>query len=383
VQSLRIHDLNKSDIDYLYKYYRGDQPALYREKNVRKDICNKVIENRANEIVSFKVGYLCGEPIQYVGRKSGGNSNSKNKNRENRENVWNFKDGKNNENNENSNSKGSENSKSNWDVKNNEDRENSKYSSESSSEFSTENINALCDMMFDINKAMKDKQIVEWQMIAGTAYRIVLPKTNLRILGKDSTPFEIFTLDPRNTFIVYSTGIDERPLMGVTCWIEQAKNNQSSNKSNNQSNKNSKNNKNKKERSSLNQNTGYGNSYGNYINQTNNGAYNLSMINSIHSYTYCFSVYTDTEYFKIEQNKITEQKKHALGSIPIIEYPANDSRLGSFEPVITILDAINNIESNRVDSIEQNVQAILKFINCDIDRDTYQDMLSRGAVLIK
>ena len=67
------HELNRSEIDYLYRYYKGDQPVRYREKTVRPEICNKIVENRANEIVSFKVGYLCGEPIQYVSR--GGDEN--------------------------------------------------------------------------------------------------------------------------------------------------------------------------------------------------------------------------------------------------------------------------------------------------------------------
>ena len=42
---------------------------FYRKKDVRPEINNKVVENRANEIVSFKVGYLMGEPVQYVSRK--------------------------------------------------------------------------------------------------------------------------------------------------------------------------------------------------------------------------------------------------------------------------------------------------------------------------
>ena len=67
-KSLDIHNLNSGDIDYLYKYYKGDQPIRYRVKEVRPEICNRIVENRANEIVSFKVGYLCGEPIQYVSR---------------------------------------------------------------------------------------------------------------------------------------------------------------------------------------------------------------------------------------------------------------------------------------------------------------------------
>lgn len=53
-KALFVHLQNSADIDYLYRYYRGDQPVLYREKEVRPEICNKVVENRANEIVSFR-----------------------------------------------------------------------------------------------------------------------------------------------------------------------------------------------------------------------------------------------------------------------------------------------------------------------------------------
>ena len=67
-KALFIHLMNQADISYLYRYYKGDQPVLYRKKEVRPEINNKVVENRANEIVSFKVGYLMGEPVQYVSR---------------------------------------------------------------------------------------------------------------------------------------------------------------------------------------------------------------------------------------------------------------------------------------------------------------------------
>lgn len=58
------HSKNRFEIEYLWNYYRGKQPILQRVKEVRPEICNKIVVNRANEIVSFKVGYLCGEPIQ-------------------------------------------------------------------------------------------------------------------------------------------------------------------------------------------------------------------------------------------------------------------------------------------------------------------------------
>lgn len=55
-KALPYHWENRSEIQYLWYYYRGLQPILNREKQVRPEICNKIVENRANEIVSFKSG---------------------------------------------------------------------------------------------------------------------------------------------------------------------------------------------------------------------------------------------------------------------------------------------------------------------------------------
>ena len=57
---------NKGDIRYLWEYYKGVQPILRREKDVRPEICNKIVENHAQEIVAFKVGYQLAEPLQYT-----------------------------------------------------------------------------------------------------------------------------------------------------------------------------------------------------------------------------------------------------------------------------------------------------------------------------
>ena len=66
--AMLIHARNSQDIQYLYRYYKGDQPILQRVKVVRPEINNKIVENHAYEIVSFKTGYVFGEPVQYVRR---------------------------------------------------------------------------------------------------------------------------------------------------------------------------------------------------------------------------------------------------------------------------------------------------------------------------
>lgn len=256
-QAKMSHSKNKAEIEYLFDYYKGKQPILTRKKEVRPDICNTVVVNRANEIVAFKTGYLCGEPIQYINR-------------------------------------------------NGEDSV-------------TENINTLNEYMFSEDKASQDEEIVEWGNICGTAYRLVLPDDRGEI---DEAPFEMYTLDPRYAFVVYSNGIGKKPLMGV---IESQDEN-----------------------------------------------------NVTH-----YSIYTEDKYFHVLESSIVEETPHILGMIPIFEYPANNARLGAFEIVLPLLDAINNVESNRLDGVEQIVQAFIKFINCDITKEEYEAFLEMGAIKVK
>ena len=64
--ALSIHQQNATEIEYLDRYYRGDQPILYRQKVNRPEVNNKVLVNLAYELVERKVAGICAEPIQYV-----------------------------------------------------------------------------------------------------------------------------------------------------------------------------------------------------------------------------------------------------------------------------------------------------------------------------
>ena len=62
------HSQNANEIDYLEKYYRGFQPILGKRKDIRPTINNIILENNAYFVVNFKVGYVFGEPIQFIQR---------------------------------------------------------------------------------------------------------------------------------------------------------------------------------------------------------------------------------------------------------------------------------------------------------------------------
>lgn len=256
-KALQTHRRNRSEIQYLYDYYKGKQPVLNRVKEVRPEINNKIVENNANHIVSFKVGYLMGEPVQYVNRGA---------------------------------------------------------------ESASDAINQLNSFVFSEDKAVKDKEIADWFTICGTSFRMILPDAEDE---KDEAPFEIYTLDPRNTFVVYHNGLGNKPVMGVT-----------------------------------------------YVTQSDNSV--------------VYSVYTKNKLFTITDNgdKDVDEKDHICGCIPIIEYPANTARLGAFETVLPILDALNELSSNRLDGVEQFVQALLMFKGVDIEKEDYLALRDEGGIVV-
>jgi len=257
-KALLVHTSNKADIDYLYRYYKGDQPILYREKPVRPEINNKIVENRANEIVSFKVGYLMGEPVQYVSRGD--------------------------------------------------------------DEGIAEEVLRLNDYVLSEDKPAKDKELADWSHICGTSYRMIVPDKEADV-EEDEAPFEIFTLDPRFTFVVYSVALGNPPLMAVRYILKE-------------------------------------------------------------DMTIVFSCWTKDRYFEVENTwAVIHSEPQSLG-IPIIEYPANKARLGAFETVLPLLDAINMAESNRLDGVEQFIQSYWKFIGCKIDQEQFEKFKELGAILV-
>lgn len=254
-KALSIHSKNSNDIDYLYEYYKGDQPILYRKKEIRPEINNHIVENRANQIVSFKVGYLMGEPIQYVAHC-----------------------------------------------------EDDKIA---------EDLNTLNEFMFSEDKSTKDKELAEWNHICGTAYRLVTTGDR-----NDESPFHIYTLDPRSTFVVYGSTYECKPVMAVT-----------------------------------------------YVKKQDN--------------TIVYSIYTKNKYFEITNDVIVDERNHKLGEIPIIEYPLNNARLGAFEIVLPLLDAMNLTASDRQNGLEGFVQSLMRFHNVDITAEDFSALRALGAIKYK
>jgi len=176
------------------------------------------------------------------------------------------------------------------------------YISNSGEDAISEKVKRFNSFMTAEDKISLDKEIVDWMHICGVGLRMVLPRANPQ---KDESPLAIYSLDPREAFVIYHSGLGHRPLAGV-------------------------------------------------IRQKDEDGEWMSC------------VYTEEFYCEIKENKPQNIQARTIPYIPIIEYENNAARLGAFEVVLPLLDAINTLESNRVDDVVQFVQSILIFENCDI-----------------
>lgn len=95
---------------------------------------------------------------------------------------------------------------------------------------------------------------------------------------------------------------------------------------------------------------------------------------------YCF---TKNWWFYIQNGKIFESGINGNRAIPVIEYPNNARRLSDIEITLPITDAINTLQSDRINGIEQFVSAWVKFVNCEIDEEKFKKMRQEGALVVK
>lgn len=270
VRAIGVHSKNRGEIEYLYNYRRGIQPSLQRVKQVRPEIVAHIVENRADQIVDFRTGYMCGssKAIQYVGSCSDGRQ-----------------------------------------------------------EELAELVSQLNEYMDDVDAPTENKELFDWVFTCGVGYKMALPNVKAEYGDIHTTPFESYVLDPRNTFVVYSNELGEPPILGVRYVIKED---------------------------------------GQIV----------------------YSCYTSDTVYTVVQFEVKGKKKyrldnmqgHIIESIPIIEYIDNTMRMGAFETVITILDAINTIACDRQEAIEQYVQALLLLHNVSLTSDDFQALIEQGCI---
>ena len=156
-------------------------------------------------------------------------------------------------------------------------------------------------------KETHDYNLVKWYNICGSAFRLILPKPYR--VAEDEAPFYLATLDPRCAGVAYTAKIPHVPKI---CW---------------------------------------------YVTSDSNGAQT-------------WSVYVrnanGNRHFEIQNNHVMTDDAYLLSELPIIEYPYGEERMSSAEVVLPLCDAVNNLNSNRMDGIEQAIQTLLVLTNCKL-----------------
>lgn len=95
---------------------------------------------------------------------------------------------------------------------------------------------------------------------------------------------------------------------------------------------------------------------------------------------YILSIYTEKDYFEYEYNSsigvasnpIKAEKRGGYTLLPITEFYAYGDRVGIVESVNTLQDALDKIDSDSLDNIQETVNQLLIFINAKLG-DTNED----------
>lgn len=184
-------------------------------------------------------------------------------------------------------------------------------------------IAVLNKMNQEQKKSTKDIQLARNLFICGVGYQMVLPNRKRTAFS----PFEIMVLNPLTTFVIYSNDAYREPKVAVTYFIHE------------------------------------------------DGTVSLTA----YSADYIFEIERGVQPDSYTQNpKVTP---NVLNMIPIVEFALND-RMGIFERVIPLMDAINLVNSDRINDILQHVQSLLWLHNCQLDKEEKQKLVDGDGVIM-
>ena len=275
-KALAIHMQNVMEIDYLYWYRRGVHPILNRQKEIRPEINNKIVVNNAATVVMFKNGYFLTKPVTYKSRRE--------------------------------------------------------------DESVANKVKKLNEFLYTSGKHEADNEVVDWFHTVGVGDLYIEP--NFRYFhGASDTPINVYAVDPRSAFVVYSMRPGNAPVYGANMVIDG-----------------------------------------------DNVLIDVITHDKVFRLSGSFSgmkVTDDPEIYTVAST-LDDVEPNILGEIPIIEYQYNSSRMGAFESAIPLMDAIDLCESNRLDSIEQTVQNLMVLYNCELpDGETSNSVRDRGLIVLK
>lgn len=202
-------------------------------------------------------------------------------------------------------------------------------------------VNELNDYLYVSGKHDADNALVDWFHTVGVGAIYVESSDD------EAAPCKVYALDPRCAFVAYSRKPGNRPVMGV-----------------------------------------------NVVETVNEDGVTISLIDIFtrdrifHLVGGQLSMYI-ADNMKlvppiIPTTTVVSSEINKVGEIPIIEYSYDKQRMGAFETCLPLLDAINTVQSNRLDGVEQFIQSLMVLTNCTLpDGQTSNDVRDKGIIELK
>lgn len=180
-------------------------------------------------------------------------------------------------------------------------------------------VGLLNEFLYRSGKHEADNELVDWFHIVGKADLFV------QSVDDEEKPFEAYALDPRSAFVVRSTMPGNKPVYAGYTVIQDGE-----------------------------------------LRVDVWDRKNLYRCKGmkVPKMTSPIKNYLTTVY------EVTEILPNPLGLVPIIEYQHNSVWMGAFENAIGLLDAIDWLQSGRLDAVDQFVQSLLVFYNCELGEDS-------------
>lgn len=212
------------------------------------------------------------------------------------------------------------------------------YVARTEDEETNNKVKLLNEYLYRSGKQQADNELVDWFHTVGKADLFV------ESVDDDEAPFAAYALDPRSAFVVKSMQPGNKPVYAVHVVV--------------------------------NDDVLYLDAYDRYK--------HYKLVGTVTG-----KLTVPTPNYVCTATSVTEEQPNYLGEIPIVEYQYNSVGMSAFEAVVPLIDALNECASGRLDAIDQFVQSLLVFYNCELDTDdqgntiTPKQIRESGALFLK
>lgn len=206
------------------------------------------------------------------------------------------------------------------------------YISRNKDEGITDKVKQLNEYLYLSGKTQVDNKITDWFHTCGTGILYVQSNDSAEV------PVKVYALDPRSAYVVYDLTPAHEPLYGVNIVMQGDKN-------------------------------------------AIFDVYTKTKVFTI-SGSFRGRIITDNRPIEATPVSVLNVRPNPLGRVPMVEYHYNSVNMGAFEAVISLLNAINDVQSNRIDGVDQFIQSLAVAVNCQFEDGTTANTIRQAGMIV-